>query len=127
MFVCRSLRGCHLLGLAVTWPVRQYPAMDADDRAFMHALLLRHEKATDAMIRRLDEGTDAMIRRLDEGTRDMRLRTDAIVRRIDAGTDAITNTLATLTREFVAESRAQREALFRILDRLDGGTAGAGT
>ncbi len=30
------------------------------------------------------------------------------------------------TREFVAEMRAQRQALFRILDRLDGGSASAG-
>jgi hypothetical protein len=34
--------------------------MDADDRAFMRELLLRHEKATDAMIRRLDEGTERL-------------------------------------------------------------------
>ena len=67
--------------------------MDPEDREFMQQLLLRHEKATDAMIARLDANTDA---------------------------------LRAHTREFVAEMQAQRQALFRVLDRLDGGTAGAG-
>jgi hypothetical protein len=51
--------------------------MEADDREFMRQLLLRHEKATDAMAIRAH------------------------------------------TREFVAEMRAQRQALSRVLDRLD--------
>jgi hypothetical protein len=78
--------------------------VDPEDREFMRELLLRHEKATDAMIRRLDENT-----------RQMRLDHAAFVRRVDEG-----------TREFVAEMRAQRQALFRILDRLDDGGATAG-
>jgi hypothetical protein len=61
--------------------------MDPDDREFMRELLLRHEKATNSMIKRLDTNTEA---------------------------------LRTHTREFVAEMQAQRQALFRILDRLDG-------
>jgi hypothetical protein len=85
--------------------------VDPDDREFMRQLLLRHEKATDAMIRRLDENT----RRLDENTRQMREDHALFVRRVEKG-----------TREFVAEMRAQRAALFRILDRLDGGGATAG-
>jgi hypothetical protein len=81
--------------------------MDPDDRAFMRELLLRHEKSTDAMIerfnvitRRFDENTD----RFREHNREMRED----------------------HREFVAEMRAQRAALFRILDRLGKGPAGAG-
>jgi hypothetical protein len=85
--------------------------MDTEDREFMRELLLSHERATDAMIARLDAGTQEMRARTDEIVR----RTDAIVRKIDEG-----------TREFVAESRAQRETVFRVLDRLDGGAAGAG-
>jgi hypothetical protein len=80
--------------------VTQWPGMDPDDRVFMREPLRRHEKATDAMIRRLDEGTE-------------RLREHG--RQMEEG-----------HREFVEEMRAQRTALVRILDRLDGGPAGAG-
>jgi hypothetical protein len=73
-------------------------AMGPEDRDFMRQLLLRHEKAIDAMIAGLEA------------------RTAAIVRRIDANTEA----MQSHTREFVAEMRAQRQALFRVLDRLDG-------
>jgi hypothetical protein len=92
--------------------------VDPEDRDFMRELLLRHEKATDAMIRRLDENTrrlDENTRRLNENTRQMREDHALFVRRVEEG-----------TREFVAEMRAQRAALFRILDRLDGGGATAG-
>ena len=107
--------------------------MDPDDREFMRELLLRHEKATDAMIARLDRGTAEIVartaairrqvrdesaairRQTDEGIREMREDHAAFIRRVDEG-----------TREFVAEMRAQRQALFRVLDRLDGGaSAGA--
>ena len=77
----------------------EWPGMDADDRVFMRELLLRHEKATDAMIRRLDEGTE----RLREHGRQMEED----------------------HREFVEELRAQRTALFRILERLGEGPARA--
>jgi hypothetical protein len=103
--------------------------MDPEDREFMRELLLRHEKAMDAMIARLDKGTaeiaariaqirreTAAIRReTDEGIREMREDHALFVRRVDEG-----------TREFVAEMRAQRQALFRILERLDSGGASAG-
>jgi hypothetical protein len=85
--------------------------MDPDDREFMRQLLLRHEKATDAMIKRLDEGTE----KIRAETQQIRIRTEQIKRGGDAHTDA----LRAHTREFVAEMRAQRQALFRILDRLD--------
>jgi hypothetical protein len=87
------------------------PVMDPDDRTFMRELLQRHDKATDAMIRRHDANSAAMIRRLDAGTEQLREHGRAM--REDH-------------REFVAEMRSQRAALFRILDRLDGGPAGAG-
>jgi|Tabmets5t2r1_1033131.scaffolds.fasta_scaffold19340_3 hypothetical protein len=86
-------------------------AMDADDRAFMHELLRRHEKATDAMIARHDANFEAMIRRFNAGTVQLREHTREL--REDH-------------RGFVDEMRAQRMALFRILDRRDQGGAGAG-
>jgi hypothetical protein len=89
--------------------------MEAEDREFMRELLLRHEKATDAMITRLDKGTEEI--RL--GTEEIRLRIEQIKRTGDAQAEA----LRAHTREFVAEMRAQRQALFRVLDRLDGRSA----
>lgn len=75
--------------------------MDADSKNFMRELLLRHEQATRSMIARLDAGTEAL-------------------RKMTAQMEAD-------HAEFRAEMRAQREALFRIFDRLDegGSTAGA--
>jgi hypothetical protein len=78
--------------------------MEPEDREFMRELLLRHEKATDAMIKRLN----------DAGAAD-RARATEILARTKANTEAI----RAHTREFVAEMRAQRQALFRVLDRLD--------
>jgi hypothetical protein len=74
--------------------------MDPDDREFMRELLRRHEKASDAMLARFN----AITRRFEEHTDEMRQD----------------------HREFIEEVRAQRGALLRILDRLDGGAAGAG-
>ena len=71
----------------------------------MRQLLLRHEKATDAMIARLDKGTE-----------EIRIRIEQLKRTGDTHTEA----LRAHTREFVAEMQAQRQALFRVLDRLDG-------
>jgi hypothetical protein len=86
--------------------------MEPEDREFMRQLLLRHEKATDAMIARLDKGTEEIGRRIEE----IRIRTEQIKRSGDTHSEA----LRAHTREFVAEMRAQRQALFRVLDRLDG-------
>jgi hypothetical protein len=86
--------------------------MEPEDREFMRRLLLRHEKATDAMIKRLDEGTE----RIRAETQQIRIRTEQIKRSGDTHTEA----LRAHTREFVAEMQAQRQALFRVLDRLDG-------
>ena len=88
--------------------------MDADDRVFMRELLRRHEKASDAMLAGFQETLrrfDAETERVREHTREMREHTREM--REDH-------------REFVAELRAQRQALFRMLDRLDEGPAGAG-
>jgi hypothetical protein len=78
--------------------------MEPEDREFMRQLLLRHEKATDAMIARLDKGTE-----------EIGIRIEQLKRTGDAQAEA----LRAHTREFVAEMRAQRQALFRVLDRLD--------
>jgi len=86
--------------------------MDPDDREFVRQLLLRHEKATDAMIARLDEGTE----RIRAETNEIRIRTEEI----RAGMYELRDSIRTHTREFVAEMQAQRQALFRVLDRLDG-------
>jgi methyl-accepting chemotaxis protein len=93
--------------------------MDPDDREFMRQLLLRHEKATDAMIARLDKGTEESARRTEEiraRTEEIRARTEEI----RAGMYDLSDAIRAHTREFVAEMRAQRDALFRVLDRLDG-------
>jgi hypothetical protein len=82
--------------------------MEPEYREFMRELVLRHEKATDAMIARLDAGTE-----------EIRIRIDQLKRTGDAQAEA----LRAHTREFVAEMRAQRQALFQVLDRLDGRSA----
>jgi SMC interacting uncharacterized protein involved in chromosome segregation len=79
--------------------------MDPDDREFMRQLLLRHEKATDAMIERLNKASEESRRRSEA----IRARTDELIADMRAH-----------RREFVDEMRAQRQALFRVLDRLDG-------
>jgi len=89
--------------------------MDPDDREFMRQLLLRHEKATDAMIARLDKGTEESGKRIEE----VRIRIEELKRTGNAQADA----LRAHTREFVAEMQAQRQALFRVIDRLDGKSA----
>ena len=79
--------------------------MEPEDREFMRQLLLRHEKATDAMIKRLDKDTE---------------RIRAEIREIRARTVENTTAMRAHTREFVAEMRAQRQALLHVLNRLDG-------
>ena len=84
--------------------------MDRDDRTFIRELLRRHERATDAMIADMQANTAKVLRRLDEGTDALRRHTE----RMDEN-----------HRQDIEEFQAQRQALFRILDRLDGGAAGA--
>jgi uncharacterized protein (DUF3084 family) len=67
-----------------------------ETRQFMRDLQLRWQRVTERLIRQIDESSERMNRKLEEQTR-------AIERN---------------TAEFVAESRAGREALFRMLDRL---------
>jgi hypothetical protein len=71
-----------------------------DHRGFLRELTLRQERVFQAMIERLDEQGRA----IREQTEQMRAQ----------------------RREFLEESRAQRAALFRMLDRLDGGADPAG-
>lgn len=82
--------------------------MEPEDREFMRQLLLRHEKATDAMIGRLNTASEESRRQSEE----IRARTYELIADMRAH-----------RREFVAEMRAQRQALFRVLDRLDGRSA----
>jgi hypothetical protein len=111
MFVCRTMRPCHVCSPAVTHGVGQSSSMDPDDRQFMRELLRRHEKASDAMLARFN----AITRRFDEHTTEMRQDHREFITEMRED-----------HREFIAEIRAQRGALLRILDRLDGGAAGAG-
>jgi hypothetical protein len=95
--------------------------MDANDRKFMRQLLRRHEKATDAMIARFNEMTarfSAMTARFEENTRRFAAHTDLFA--------AHTEAMRRDHREFWDEQRAQRQALLRMLDRLDRGPEGAG-
>jgi ABC-type transporter Mla subunit MlaD len=92
--------------------------MDPDDREFMGQLLLRHEKASDAMIARLNQATEESRLR----TEQIRADIAEVKRTGGAQTEALgaqAEALRAHTREFVAEMRAQRQALFRVLDRLD--------
>jgi hypothetical protein len=60
--------------------------------------------------------------------REMTLRQERVLGSLAAKIEEETEMLREQRREFVEASRAQRAALFRILDRLDGGgEAAAGT
>jgi hypothetical protein len=85
--------------------------MEPEDREFMRQLLLRHEKASDAMIARLNQATEESRLRCEQ------IRADIAEVKRTGGAQA--EALRAHTREFVAEMRAQRHALFRVLDRLD--------
>jgi SPX domain protein involved in polyphosphate accumulation len=75
-----------------------------DHSGFLRELTLRQERVFGAMIERLEEQGRA-IREL---------------------TEQMTEQMREQRREFLQESRAQRAALFRMLDRLDGGADPAG-
>jgi hypothetical protein len=77
-----------------------------DLRQFIREMVLRMERFTNAQVRALD-GLTAGVERLIREMRQEFLETRAEL------------------RDLRAESRAQREALLRILDRLDGGAATA--
>jgi methyl-accepting chemotaxis protein len=89
--------------------------MDPEDREFMRELLLRHEKATNPMIEGLNQATAESRRRTEE----IRVR----IEEIRVRTEEFRDDIRAHRREFVEEMRAQRQALFRILDRLDGSSA----
>ena len=77
----------------------------------MRQLLLRHEKATDAMIARLNRESE------ESRVRTERIRAD--IEQIRARTEEFVAEMRAHRRGFVEEMRAQRQALFRVLDRLD--------
>lgn len=95
--------------------------MEPDDREFMRQLLRRHEKATDAMIARFN----VMTARFEENTRRFAAHTDRFAAHTDRF-EAHTAEMRRDHREFWDEQRAGRQALLRILDRLDGGAEGGG-
>jgi hypothetical protein len=102
--------------------------MEVDDREFMRQLTRRHEKATDAMMARTDvivAQLSAMTARFEENTRRFAAHTEQFV----AHTKRFAEHTEAMRRdhdEFWDEQRAGRQALQRILDRLDGGAEGAG-
>jgi hypothetical protein len=57
--------------------------MDPDDREFMRELLLRHEKATNSMIKRLDTNTEALRTHTREFVAQMRTERQAFLRRLE--------------------------------------------
>ena len=84
---------------------------EAEFREFIREQTLRHERAsknTERWLRIADRRTDEMIRRTDEMSR---------------RTDEMSVELRSLREDFREESRAQRAALFAILDRLNAGGA----
>ncbi len=102
--------------------------------------------ADDALLERIDahlarQLTLSDIMRMDhaeqkawmrEGREGMREMTEWIrqmaeeTRQWAANTRELAETIRAQRREFVEESRAQREALFKLIDRFDDGSAGAG-
>jgi uncharacterized coiled-coil DUF342 family protein len=92
-----------------------------DHRHFLRELTLRQERVFRAMIDRLDEQGRAIReqgRAIREQGRAIREQTQQMREQ--------TEQMRAQRREFVEESRAQRAALFRMLDRLDGGADPAG-
>jgi predicted phage gp36 major capsid-like protein len=76
---------------------------ESDDlRAFIRDLMAR-----------FDRGMDAVDRKLETSREENRRYFEALDRRAEEE--------ARRTAEIIAENRAQRDALFRILDRLDNG------
>lgn len=85
---------------------------DSDLREFIREQTLRHERAsqaTERWLRIADRRTDEMIKRTDE----MIKRSDEMIKRSDE--------VIVELRDLREESRAQRAALFEVLDRLGPG------
>jgi hypothetical protein len=92
--------------------------------------------ADDDVLRRIDRSLERIDQHMERGNqifedhrsflRELTLRQErvmgAMARQIEANTMAINEQ----RREFVDEMRAQRAALFRLFDRLDGGADPAG-
>lgn len=107
---------------------RNTEAIDASRRAFedlrrfLRELTVRHERAFGAMIQQLSKQTDE----LREQRVELREQRREWTQQMEVQRRQWTKQIEEQRREFVEESRAQRAALFRILDRLDGGGAEAG-
>jgi transposase len=84
----------------------------ADLRQFMHEILLRFERTMDVLIAEMRRDREESTRRFDQLTAEFRQH--------DAESRAE-------LRDLREESRAQRQALLRLIDRFDnGGAAPAG-
>lgn len=84
---------------------------EAEFREFIREQTLRHERAsraTERWLRIADRRTDQMVR-----------KTDELIRR----SDFLLEGMRQQREEFREESRAQRAALFQVLDRLGPGGA----
>jgi hypothetical protein len=83
---------------------------ESDDlRAFIRDLMARFDRGMDAVLRKQDE----MERKFDLVREESRRYFEALDRRLQED--------ARRTDDIIAENRAQRDALFRILDRFDNG------
>jgi hypothetical protein len=86
---------------------------ESDDlRTFIREIMARFDRGFEQTLARMD-------RRFEQAAEERRRYFEQLDRKADEDAER--------TRQIVAESRAQREALFRILDKMDnGGTAPAG-
>jgi predicted phage gp36 major capsid-like protein len=85
-----------------------------DLRAFVRDLMARFDRGMDAVTRKQDQ----LDRKFELAREESRRYFEALDRRLEED--------ARRTDDIIADNRAQRDALFRILDRLDnGGTAPA--
>lgn len=105
---------------------------DDEFKAFMEQITLRHERATnqtERWLRIADKRTDDMVQRTDQMARrtdEMVRRTDDMIRRTDLLIEEsrdFREEMREFREEFKEESRAQRAALFQVLDRLGPGGA----
>ncbi len=89
----------------------------ADYREFTREITLRLERTLGALIREMRDER----REMRDERREMRAESRAYFERVDRRIDELVAVERKHTDEVVAELRAQREALFHILDEMRGG------
>jgi hypothetical protein len=99
--------------------------------------------ADDEVLRRIDRSLERIEQHMERGNelmdenrkawdenrifmRELLLRFESLTNAVVGQLEANTRAIDAQRREFVDEMRAQREALFRIFDRMDGGADPAG-